>query len=113
MTVDRPQRLREAADRLRLQAYHPGTGPLTRAILTGVADWLEDTARRVGYTTRFVDPASAYRIADIILDGPRDDTRHRPLTDEPCGVIPTPAGTATVLDYKAIRRQQHPRGAEQ
>jgi hypothetical protein len=31
--------------------------------------------------------------------------RHQPLTDEPSGVIPTPAG----LNYLATRRQQHPR----
>ena len=31
--------------------------------------------------------------------------RHRPLTDEPCGVIPTPAG----LDYLRDRHQQHPK----
>lgn len=30
--------------------------------------------------------------------------RHRPLTEEPCGVIPTKAG----LNYLALRRQQHP-----
>jgi hypothetical protein len=35
--------------------------------------------------------------------------RHRPLTDETCGVIPTKAG----LDYLALRRQQHPKAAEQ
>lgn len=35
-------------------------------------------------------------------------TRHRPLTDEPCGVIPTDVG----LDYLAMRREQHPKAAE-
>lgn len=39
-------------------------------------------------------------------------TRHAPLTDELCGVVPTEAGTAAVLDYRAIRREQHPRGGE-
>lgn len=34
---------------------------------------------------------------------------HAPLTDEPCGVVPTPAGTAAVLDYKTIRREVRPR----
>jgi hypothetical protein len=33
------------------------------------------------------------------------DQRHRPLTDEPCGVIPTKAG----LSYLTNRRQQHPK----
>lgn len=33
--------------------------------------------------------------------------RHAPLTDESCGVIPTPRG----LDYLTIRRQQHPKAA--
>ena len=106
------QRLRDAANRLRLQAHHPGTGPLTRAILTGVADWLEDTARRGGYTTRGVDATNAHRIADVILDGPSDPeepTRHAPLTDDPCGVTTTPAGTAAVNAYRAHRTQQHPR----
>lgn len=32
-------------------------------------------------------------------------TRHRPLTDEPSAVTPTPAG----LNYLANRRQQHPK----
>jgi len=34
-----------------------------------------------------------------------DLRRHRPLTDEPCGVIPTPAG----LNYLALRKRQHPK----
>lgn len=46
---------------------------------------------------------TAQEIADILTTEPR----HRPLTDEPCGVIPTPRG----LDYLAIRRQQHPKEA--
>lgn len=168
------QRLRDAADRLRPQAHHPQTGPLTRAILTGVADWLEDTARRAGYTTRGVDATNAHRIADVILDGRRteaghaqvgeepeehtqpgvegnepthpgsfwdceqpvcaksraqheaaadiqdltyeilaaeDGSRHKPLTDEPCGVIPTPRGRQVVNAYRAHRTEQHPKEA--
>lgn len=38
--------------------------------------------------------------------------RHRPLTDESCGVIPTPAGKQLVDDYRAHRTQQHPRSAD-
>lgn len=37
--------------------------------------------------------------------------RARPLTDEPCGVIPTPRGRQAVLEYRAIRREQHPTAA--
>lgn len=40
---------------------------------------------------------------------PAATPRHQPLTDEPCGHVPTPRG----IDYLAARRQQHPRGAEQ
>lgn len=76
MSQDR-QRLREASDRLRPQAYHPGTGPLTRAILTAVADWLDDTASRSAYTARGIDTAGAHRIADIILDGPPEPQEGR------------------------------------
>lgn len=35
--------------------------------------------------------------------------RHRPLTDEPCDVTLTERGRQAVLDYRAIRREQHPR----
>lgn len=35
--------------------------------------------------------------------------RHRPLTDEPCDVILTERGRQAVIDYRAIRREQHPR----
>lgn len=35
--------------------------------------------------------------------------RHRPLTDESCGVIPTKAGRRLVDDYRAHRTQQHPK----
>lgn len=34
--------------------------------------------------------------------------RHAPLTDEPSGVIPTPAGRAAVLDYRTIQREVRP-----
>ena len=37
--------------------------------------------------------------------------RHAPLTDEPSGVIPTPRGRQAALDYRATRRQQHPKAA--
>lgn len=39
--------------------------------------------------------------------------RHQPLTDEPCGVIPTPRGRQALGAYRDIRQQQHPRGADQ
>lgn len=46
---------------------------------------------------------------DTQLSAAHDEpnSRHQPLTDEPCGVIPTQAG----LDYLALRRQQHPKAA--
>jgi hypothetical protein len=36
------------------------------------------------------------------------ELRHRPLTDETCGVIPTPRGRQLVDDYRAHRTEQHP-----
>lgn len=35
--------------------------------------------------------------------------RHRPLTDDPCGVIPTPRGQQLLTDYQTHRTQQHPK----
>lgn len=39
------------------------------------------------------------------------DYRHAPLTDEPCGVIPTPRGRRLVDAYRAHRTEQHPKAA--
>jgi len=43
------------------------------------------------------------------IDNPASEQRHQPLTDQPCGHVPTQRG----MDYLAVRRRQHPKGAEQ
>jgi len=39
--------------------------------------------------------------------------RHKPLTDEPCGVITTQRGRQLVDEYRAHRTRQRPRGGAQ
>ena len=62
MSVD-ANRLRDAA-RLARKIPQPGEH---RALFGAVADWLESTARRCGYSDRGVDLDHASRVADAIL----------------------------------------------
>lgn len=65
-------------------------------------------------------PMNAQRIRDLVAgriqrvpEPAAAADRHQPLTDQPCGHVPTDRGRQAVLDYHAIRRQQNPRGANQ
>jgi len=101
------RRLRDAATVMRHLAGPDRPTPL-QEVFAVVGDWLEDTARYAGYTKRGIDLEHAHRVADAILAAGEPE-RHAPLTDEPCGVIPTQAGAAAVNAYRAHRTQQHPR----
>lgn len=66
----------------------------------GAAWAILDALQHNGFTvTAALDPA----------ERPIEPTRHAPLTDEPCGHVPTPAGRAAVNAYRAHRTPQHPR----
>jgi hypothetical protein len=54
-----------------------------------------------------VSESDAEWLRQVIRDAKA--SRHAPLTDDPCGVIPTGLGRRAVTDYRAIRREQHPR----
>jgi hypothetical protein len=82
-----------------------GSDPRTplQGVFTEVAAYLDHVACVRSYSAR-IPTEHAHRIADAILNHREPPNRHNPLTDEPCGVIPTPAG----LDYLKLRREQHP-----
>lgn len=71
----------------------------------------EDNANGIGCALPHKPEWYRARIADfeqlLTLVKPAD--RHRPLTDEPCGVIPTPRGQRLVAEYRAHRTKQHPK----
>jgi len=88
-----------------------GTGPAS-----GTLDLTAEQAIAIGAAGHALqaalDPADPIplglieRCQQLVTDAADRADRHQPLTDEPCGHVPTQRG----LDYLAIRRQQHPKG---
>jgi len=83
----------------------------TEQITDPVEEWL---ARRRVTQYPAMHPALMHRRVSYgpWIEGepePAPTTRHAPLTDEPCGVIPTPAGTTLADAYRAHRTEQRPR----
>ena len=124
-----PQLTRRDVAVIRLVAAGYSNARIARSLgisLSAVAHGLRQAAARLGARNRphLVLRSVEAGVLALALDHPSSrntrpgdvpatpaDVRHNPLTDEPSGVIPTPRGHQAALDYRATRRQQHPKAA--